>query len=172
MLKRILIPLSCVSISFSVQNPLATILYITYALKNGQVSKNIRCMSVRYRYGTSLEYLCKTQLFFSKFKQEIKNSFRCSELKAKVCTQVLVLKLRHYEKATKLEKISHLFWQNSCFYSVVSKQVGDFFKFLWPSQKSWTLKLFYLSYITLSKNTNVKTKTILWACAANHRKSW
>ena len=30
--------------------------------------------------------------------------------------------------------------KTSCFYSVVSKQVGDFFKFLWPSQRSWTLK--------------------------------
>ena len=26
------------------------------------------------------------------------------------------------------KKISHLFWQNSCFYSVVSKQVGDYFQ--------------------------------------------
>ena len=49
------------------------------------------------------------------------------------------IKLRHYEKATKLEKISHLFWQNSCFYSVVSKEEEYFSKFLWPSQKSWTL---------------------------------
>ena len=49
------------------------------------------------------------------------------------------LKLRHYEKATKFEKISHLFWHNSCFYSDVSKQVGDFFQILWPSQKTWTL---------------------------------
>ena len=49
------------------------------------------------------------------------------------------LKLRHYEKATKLEKNSHQFSQNSCFCSVVSKQVGYYFKFLWPSQKSWTL---------------------------------
>ena len=39
-----------------------------------------------------------------------------------------------------LKKISHLFWQNSCFHSVVSKQVGDFFKFLWSSQKNWTLR--------------------------------
>ena len=49
------------------------------------------------------------------------------------------VKFRYYEKATKFEKISHLFWQNSCFYSVASKQVGDIFKFLWPFQKSWTL---------------------------------
>ena len=48
----------------------------------------------------------------------------------------MYLKLRHYQKATKLEKISHLFWQNSCFYLVASKQMGDFFKFLWPSQKT------------------------------------
>ena len=38
-----------------------------------------------------------------------------------------------------LKKISHLFLQNRCFYSVASKPAGDFFKFLWPSQKSWTL---------------------------------
>ena len=50
------------------------------------------------------------------------------------------LKFRYYEKATKFEKNSHLFWQTSCFYSVASKQVGYFFKFLWPFQKSWTLK--------------------------------
>ena len=50
-----------------------------------------------------------------------------------------IVKFRYYEKATKFEKIFHLFWQNSCFYSVASKQVGDFFKFLWPFQKSWTL---------------------------------
>ena len=40
-----------------------------------------------------------------------------------------------YEKATKFEKISNL----SCFYSVASKEVGDFFDFLWPFQKSSTL---------------------------------
>ena len=38
------------------------------------------------------------------------------------------VKLRHYEKATKLEKkISFLFWQNSCFYSVASKEVFQIF---------------------------------------------
>ena len=52
------------------------------------------------------------------------------------------LKLRNYEMATKFEKMSHLFWQNNFFYSVASKQVGDFFKFLWPSQKSWTLSIY------------------------------
>ena len=36
-------------------------------------------------------------------------------------------------------KISCLFWQNNCFYSVVSKQVEDVFKFWWPFQKSSTL---------------------------------
>ena len=44
-------------------------------------------------------------------------------------TQASVLKLRHLEKATKFEKISHLFWQNSCFYSVASKEVWDFSNF-------------------------------------------
>ena len=73
---------------------------------------------------------------------------------------ILLLKLRHYEKATKFEKISHLFWQNSCFYSVVSKQVGDFFKFLWPSQKSWTLpklnftNVYYCNYQKMSNSSN------------------
>ena len=37
-------------------------------------------------------------------------------------------------------KKSPTFWQNNCFYSVASEQEGDFFfKFLWPSQKNWTL---------------------------------
>ena len=42
------------------------------------------------------------------------------------------LKLRHYEKVTKFEKISNLFWQKSCFYSEASKKMGDFLKILWP----------------------------------------
>ena len=42
-------------------------------------------------------------------------------------------------RSQNLKKISHLFSQNSCCYLVASKQVGDFFKFLWPSHKSWTL---------------------------------
>ena len=54
--------------------------------------------------------------------------------------QFQALKLRHCEKATKLKENSHLIWQNTYFYSGWSKQVGDFFKFIWPSQKSWTLK--------------------------------
>ena len=58
----------------------------------------------------------------------------------KISIKDYLSKLRYYEKATKFENISHLFWQNSCFYSVTSKQVGDFFKFLWPFQKSWTLQ--------------------------------
>ena len=49
------------------------------------------------------------------------------------------VKFTYYVKATKFEKISHLFWQNSCVDSVASKQVGDFSKWLWPFQKSWTL---------------------------------
>ena len=35
------------------------------------------------------------------------------------------------------KNLPQICWQNSCFYSVASKQEGDFFKFLWPSQKSW-----------------------------------
>ena len=49
----------------------------------------------------------------------------------------ILIKLRHYEKATKFEKISHLFWQNSCFYTVTSKQVEDFFSnFCGPLRKA------------------------------------
>ena len=59
------------------------------------------------------------------------------------------VKLRHYEKAKKLEKISHLFWQNSCFYSVASKQMGDFFKKFCLFQKNWTLNI--LPFICKSK---------------------
>ena len=58
-------------------------------------------------------------------------------------TTTILLKFRHYEKATKFEKISHLFWQDSCFYSIASKQVRDFFEFLWPFQKSWILFTFF-----------------------------
>ena len=37
-------------------------------------------------------------------------------------------------------KKSPTFLQNNCFYSVALEQEGDFFfKFLWPSQKNWTL---------------------------------
>ena len=38
------------------------------------------------------------------------------------------------------KKVSHVIvLTKHCFYSVSSKQVGDFFKFLWPSKKSSTL---------------------------------
>ena len=39
----------------------------------------------------------------------------------------VVVKFKHYEKATKFETIFHLFWQTSCFDSVLSEQVEDFF---------------------------------------------
>ena len=38
------------------------------------------------------------------------------------------VQLRHYEKVTKFEKISLVFWQNGFFYLVASKQLGDFFQ--------------------------------------------
>ena len=73
-----------------------------------------------------------------------------------------LLKLRHYEKASKFEKIYHLFWLNSCSYSVVSKRVGDFFKFLWPFQKNWTLSnfihiswYFFSNFVAFSQYTYV-----------------
>ena len=58
----------------------------------------------------------------------------------------LCSKFIHYEKSIKFEKISHFFLQDSCFYSVESKQVGNFFKFLWPFQKSWTFCRSLFSY--------------------------
>ena len=63
-----------------------------------------------------------------------------------------MLKLRHYNalwEGLKIWKISNLFWQNRCFYSVVSKQVGDFFKILWPFQKSWTSHKNYGNFLLL-----------------------
>ena len=47
-----------------------------------------------------------------------------AQYQKKLKTDELDIKLRHYEEAAKSEKISNLFWQNSCFYSV-----GDFLKF-------------------------------------------
>ena len=44
-------------------------------------------------------------------------------------SRVLKLKIRYCEKATKFEKTSHLIWQNSGFYSLVSKQVEIFSNF-------------------------------------------
>ena len=82
------------------------------------------------------------QFYFQKFifyqRQNILTSLPCFVdvvVIGKYSFELAEIKLRHYEKATKLEKIYHLVWQNSCFYSVVSKQVGFFFKFLCPSQK-------------------------------------
>ena len=46
-------------------------------------------------------------------------------------------------RAQNLKKSPTGFDKTAVFYSVASKQVGDFFKFLWPFQKSWTLLAFY-----------------------------
>ena len=48
------------------------------------------------------------------------------------------------------QKISHLFWQNSCFYSVASKEVGDFFQiFVAFSEKlNFSYKIFCCSYFS------------------------
>ena len=51
------------------------------------------------------------------------------------------LKLRHFEKAAKLKKISLLFWRLLSKSADLSKQVGDFFKFLWPFQKAELLRV-------------------------------
>ena len=53
------------------------------------------------------------------------------------CTVFLyLLKVRYFEKATIIGKISH----HTCFEvsCVMSNQVGIFFKLLWPIQKIWT----------------------------------
>ena len=47
-----------------------------------------------------------------------------------------LVKLRHYEKATKLEKTLPLVLTKQLSLLSIVKKVGDFFKFLWPSQKS------------------------------------
>ena len=52
------------------------------------------------------------------------------------CINVSWLKVKTLWEGHKIEKKICFY---SCFYSVASKQVGDFFKFLWSSQKSWTL---------------------------------
>ena len=73
-----------------------------------------------------------------------------NQSKLLVCS--VSIQLRHYEKATKFEKITHRFWQISWFYSVVSKHVGDFFKFLWPSQNSWTLPTSIFQFVGECQN--------------------
>ena len=52
---------------------------------------------------------------------------------------LLLLKLRHCEKATKFEKISLLFWRLLRKSADLLKQEGDFYKSFWPWQKNWTL---------------------------------
>ena len=70
-----------------------------------------------WNFGISIKVVCwaRREIWVSTLHFEMKNLFQ---------KFFSPLKLRHYEKAT-----------------VVSKQVGDFFKFLWPSQKSWTLTI-------------------------------
>ena len=47
----------------------------------------------------------------------------------------------YFEKAIEFEKIFHLCWQNSCFYSVASKQVEDFFQIFVAFSKKLDFKL-------------------------------
>ena len=56
-----------------------------------------------------------------------------------------LLKFRNYEKATKFEKISNFFWQNSCFNSGVVKTSGNFFQI----------------FVDFSEKLNFMVKTIL-----------
>ena len=92
-----------------------------------------------------------------------------------------MVKFRYYEKATKFEKISNLFWQNSCFYqgfySVVSKLVGDFFfKFLAFSEKldftlhilfCWDLMFYYIfsdwSYFLSTVTIQIFVPKLSWS---------
>ena len=60
-------------------------------------------------------------------------------------------KSRYCEKATKFEKIFHIFWR---LLSNV-KQVEDFYKFLWPFQKTWTLTAYF------DKNTFMQRQNVL-----------
>ena len=59
-----------------------------------------------------------------------------------------VLKLRYYEKATKFEKKFYRFWQNIFFYSVESKQVGDFFNFWGLWERPLMTSLIFGSFLT------------------------
>ena len=58
--------------------------------------------------------------------------------------------LRHYEKVTKFEKISHLFWQNSYFYSVASNKVGEFFRFFLAFSEKLNFMIILLSIFWVS----------------------
>ena len=55
--------------------------------------------------------------------------------------------LRHFEMAIKFEKIFHSFRQSSCFYSVASKQVEDFFQIFVAFSKKLDFKLKTISYM-------------------------
>ena len=50
-----------------------------------------------------------------------------------------MLSLDIMERPQNLKKFPTCFDKTAVSYSVVSKQVGDFFKILCPFQKSWTL---------------------------------
>ena len=61
-----------------------------------------------------------------------------------------------------LKKSHTCFDKTAVFYSVASKQEGEFFKFLWPFQKSWTLPR-----ITLKATANVATNIIMSPSTSN-----
>ena len=90
-----------------------------------------------------------------------------------ICTKVSKIWLLEFElfwkghKNLKKSEISHLFWHYWVKTTVLSKQVGDFFQILWPSQNIWTLwmphheelyHLYVMSYsIPSQQQTAVKT---------------
>ena len=77
------------------------------------------------------------------------------------CDGETLIKLRQWEKPTKFEKISHLFWQNSCLYSVASEEVGDFFNSL--LKPNYFKKLSYLHGVLSRLNFSFSEKaTTFW----------
>ena len=95
------------------------------------VWKNVSCTYFLFnRALSSLRSWNSIIPFLTTFEKKNKNQEHSLMLLLSIfyCKEHLVLKSRNCEKATKFEKISQLFWRNSCFYPVASKQVGVFFK--------------------------------------------
>ena len=76
------------------------------------------------------------------------------------------VKFRYYEKATKFEKISHLFWQNSCFYSVASKTSGRFFQIF----MAFSEKLNFIWQINVNMSNLLSQAVFLMSVVAQQSK--
>ena len=81
----------------------------------------------------------------------------------------LLIKLRHYEKATKSEKNVPLVLTKQLFLLSSVKTSGIFFfKFLWPSQKNWTLQYIYLVDLSYSLAlAHFITSWLVWTVFSN-----